>query len=129
MECRGDCRVPEGHPGLGCDSEVSDAGLLVIDSQSKLPGFWRAIADSALHFRAWGNEIIVYNGLSGDTHLLGLTAAQVLSTLQTNALDIHSIMDKLAARWQTGPDEHMHQEVADILAQLSDLSLIVPVES
>lgn len=87
---------------------------------------WRAIADQGLRYRAWDNEIIVYNALSGDTHLLDLAAAQVLALLQQAPLDSPSLVQQLAGLWQAAPDEQMQHEVAEILADLAALSLIAP---
>ncbi len=89
---------------------------------------WRTSSDQVLHYRAWEDEVIVYNALSGDTHLLGLAAAQTLSTLQKLPVNIQDLVQKLASLWQAEPDEQMQQEVAEILADLTSLSLITPSE-
>lgn len=85
---------------------------------------WRAISAQQLHFRSWGDEFLVYNGLSGDTHLLGPVAAQVLLRLQEAPLDAAGLIEVLAPLMQTGEDEALMTEVEHLLVDLGSLELI-----
>lgn len=85
---------------------------------------WRVISDHALHLRSWGNEFVVYNSLSGDTHLLGSTAASVLSALQQAPSDAVTLAKSLAAMLKTEMDEAFTLQVDQLLAELDTLSLI-----
>lgn len=43
---------------------------------------WHLIPGQALRHRGWNDEFVVYNDLSGDTHLLGADAMQLLLLLK-----------------------------------------------
>lgn len=47
---------------------------------------WRLMPGQQLRHRSWdGEEFVLYNDLSGDTHLLDAAAVEVLSALQGGA--------------------------------------------
>ena len=85
---------------------------------------WRVISEHALHFCSWGDEFIVYNSLSGDTHLLGLTAAHVLLTLQQTPSDVTKLAESLAPMLQTKMDDELVFQIDHLLAELDTLALI-----
>lgn len=86
---------------------------------------WRVRSDQALHFRSWGDELIVYNSLSGDTHLLGSVAAQILLRLQHVPSDFKSLAESLTPLLQTEMmGEPFEPQLIDLLADLNALALI-----
>lgn len=46
---------------------------------------WRLVQGQLLLARRWGDEVVVYNDLSGDTHLLDASAMDLLLALQADA--------------------------------------------
>lgn len=85
---------------------------------------WRVISGHALHFRSWEDELVVYNSLSGDTHLLGSAAAHVLLKLRQAPADAASLAESLAPLLQTDLDEELALEIEQLLADLDSLALI-----
>ena len=85
---------------------------------------WRLISDQALHFRLWDDEFVVYNSLSGDTHLLGSTAAQILLKLQQAPSDSTTLAESLAPLLNDERDDEFVVQVEHILADLDTLALI-----
>ena len=86
---------------------------------------WRLISDQALQLRCWDDEFVVYNNLSGDTHLLGSAAAQVLLKLQQAPSDAVSLAESLASLLQVEiMDESLAPQIANLLADLDALALI-----
>jgi PqqD family protein of HPr-rel-A system len=86
---------------------------------------WRVRSDQALHFRSWGDEIVVYNGLSGDTHLLGSVAAQILLRLQHAPSNFISLAESLTSLLQIEMmGEPLEPQLANLLADLNALALI-----
>lgn len=85
---------------------------------------WRVISAHALHFRSWDDEFVVYNSLSGDTHLLGAAAAHVLSELQRTPAEAVTLAGSLAPVLQTSFDEELVLETERLLAELDRLALI-----
>ena len=85
---------------------------------------WRLISDQALHFRSWEDEFVVYNSLSGDTHLLGSTAARILLKLQQAPSNSTTLAESLAPPLHAERDEEFAAQVEHILADLDTLALI-----
>lgn len=82
-------------------------------------------SDRALHFRSWGDEFIVYNSLSGDTHLLGSVAAQILLRLQKAPSDFMSLAESLTSLLQTEMmGEQLEPQLVNILEDLNAIALI-----
>lgn len=92
----------------------------MMDSNMK----WRLISNQSLHFRFWNDECILYNSLSGDTHLLDLAATQVLLQLQQAPSDMTTLAGSLAPLLQTEMDGDISLQVERLLADLDTLGLI-----
>lgn len=85
---------------------------------------WRAISDSALRFRFWDDEFVVFNSLSGDTHLLGSTAAQILLKVQQAPSNATDLTESLAPHLHAEMDDELVFQIEHILADLDTLALI-----
>jgi PqqD family protein of HPr-rel-A system len=85
---------------------------------------WRVIPNEALHFRTWGDEVVVYNSLSGDTHLLGSATAQILLNLQKAPSDVATLADSLAPFFQVAPGADLPLQIDQLLCELNALALI-----
>ncbi|MES2072200.1 MAG: HPr-rel-A system PqqD family peptide chaperone [Pseudomonadota bacterium] len=84
---------------------------------------WRAIADSSA-IRNWGDEYVVYNPRSGNSHLLGYVAGQILLKLQQAPMDAAGLLDKLPIDWQLDADQDVTEQIDALLADLGSLALI-----
>ena len=76
-----------------------------------MPSRWRLVPGQALLHRGWDDACVLYNDLSGDTHLLSGDAMRLLLALRDDDVDDA----ELAA-----------PELADVLATLRQLHLIEP---
>jgi PqqD family protein of HPr-rel-A system len=85
---------------------------------------WQLISNQAVKLRSWDTEFVVYNSLSGDTHLIGPTAAHILIRLQQAPTDAGSLADVLSRAWQVDPSEELVLQIDEILADLHKLALI-----
>jgi PqqD family protein of HPr-rel-A system len=92
----------------------------MVDSNTK----WRLVSDQALHFRSWDDELVVYNSFSGDTHLLGSTAAHILLKLQQAPSNSNTLAESLAPLFHAEMDDEFVVQVEQILADLDTLALI-----
>lgn len=72
---------------------------------------WRIVPSQALLHRGWDDACVLYNDLSGDTHLLTGEAMQLLLALRDGDVDA----EELAA-----------PELATVLHTLAGLDLIEP---
>ena len=85
---------------------------------------WKVISEQDLHFHSWGNEFVVYNNLSGDTHLLSWAAAQILLKLKESPSNAALLATALASFWQVDPDVELALQIEDILSDLNAIALI-----
>lgn len=85
---------------------------------------WQLTPGQTLRFRQFDDDIVLYNDLSGDTHLLGDGAVHVLGVLQHGPAADASLRASLAAALgaDSGPD--FDEEADTILGQLASLFLI-----
>lgn len=82
-----------------------------------LPG-WRLARGQHLCHYQWDGEFVLYNDLSGDTHLLGTAAMRLLEALAPGARSQAELDTCLPAA------SRGEAELADILADLERLALI-----
>lgn len=73
-----------------------------------------------MHFHQWGDEIVVYNSLSGDTHLLDAVAMQLLLKLRQSISDTGTLVRTLAV------PEMTVAQVEQILHDLEAIALVEP---
>jgi PqqD family protein of HPr-rel-A system len=85
---------------------------------------WQLISNQAVKLHSWDNESVVYNTLSGDTHLLGQAAAQILTQLRQAPADAASLTEALSRVWQVDPTEDLALQIDEILADLRTLAFI-----
>jgi PqqD family protein of HPr-rel-A system len=81
---------------------------------------WQVTPGQSLRYRAWGDESVLYNDLSGDTHLLGAGALHLLLALQHGAAGEALLAASLRAACPSADEA----ELAVLLAELAALSLI-----
>lgn len=76
--------------------------------------------------RHWGTgeECVVYNDLSGDTHLLGGQALHVLLALQSSPAAESAIAASLSAEFEFDTGSDIAADVAELLSELQELALI-----
>jgi PqqD family protein of HPr-rel-A system len=74
----------------------------------------------------WGEESIVFNESSGNTHLLNPTAAKILLIVQSKPSSAEEISLKIASESGLGADGKILQHVNAVLETLDNLGLIEP---
>jgi PqqD family protein of HPr-rel-A system len=87
-----------------------------------MAALWRVLPGQSLHHRDWGDECVLYNNLSGDTHLIEASALQVLQALQRGACSEAALTATLRAELQLDDEEASH--IPALLADLCALQLI-----
>jgi PqqD family protein of HPr-rel-A system len=84
---------------------------------------WRVIPGQSLAFREWDGEAVLYNDLSGSTHLLDGAAIDVLQALRHAPLDAAGLAAALAGRFDADPAE-LTAPIEEMLAGLAGLDLV-----
>jgi PqqD family protein of HPr-rel-A system len=85
---------------------------------------WRLNLEHTLHFRSWDGDWVIYDSFSGDTHLLGETAVQLLQQLQKSPLSSRALADLLALENVCLINEQFTAEMEFILGELEELGLV-----
>jgi PqqD family protein of HPr-rel-A system len=88
---------------------------------------WRLTPSQAVSYCSWDDdEWVFYNNLSGDTHLLGSVAAQVLLELRQSSLNALHLTEALAKRLQAEnvTDKEFSFQIDHLLNELNTLGLI-----
>jgi PqqD family protein of HPr-rel-A system len=84
---------------------------------------WRVVPGQSLVFREWDGEAVLYNDLSGNTHLLDGAAIDVLQALRLRPSDAATLAAGLAGHFEAGADE-LSLMIEDLLAGLATLDLV-----
>jgi PqqD family protein of HPr-rel-A system len=79
-----------------------------------------------LLWKTWGEECIVFNESSGNTHLLNPTAAKILSIVQSQPSSAEEICLKIASESELNADKKILQGIDAVLETLDNLGLIEP---
>lgn len=85
---------------------------------------WRTVGGNALHLKSWDGELVVYNALSGDLHVLDDQAAQILQALQQTPSDVLSLTQRLAEQWQCEPSDDLQREIEMTMSDMQALALV-----
>jgi len=89
---------------------------------------WRVPSEVELLWHRWGDQYVVFNSASGDTHLLDGASREGLLCLQERALDQSELSRHLAARLELAADEQVQRYAARLLERLAKLGLIEPAD-
>jgi PqqD family protein of HPr-rel-A system len=84
---------------------------------------WRVVPGQSLAFREWDGEAVLYNDLSGNTHLLDGGAVDILQALRHAPADAPALASVLAGRFDADPTE-LSSMIEEVLADLAGLDLV-----
>lgn len=86
---------------------------------------WRVIPGQALVYRCWDDDAVLYNDLSGATHLLGPAALCLLEALRAGPAAEPALAQALLAEFELDASS-LPEELASVLGSLARLDLIEP---
>lgn len=90
---------------------------------------WQAASPQSIQMKTWGNETVVHDARSGNTHLLGNNAAMLLATLLQAPRETQSLLDALTDATPGQSLDINRQYINGLLAELAGISLISSVPS
>jgi PqqD family protein of HPr-rel-A system len=85
------------------------------------------VPGQALRRRSWEDETVLYNDLSGDTHLLGLAANEALNALADGPAGLATIAARLGTLFELGDAGAMGDTLATLLDELVQLGIVEAV--
>ena len=86
-------------------------------------------AQNGLIWRRWGDEYVVYNPLSGDSHLLDFVSAQGLLHLAEHEISAEELVGELSSALGIDADDDLVRYVGRITTEFAELGLTRPVQS
>lgn len=101
--------------------------MTAADVSPHIPVRWQ-LADSQLQVRHWADEAegVVFSPLSGEVHLLNLSALALLEALAREPLSTQQLSEFLALTSGRPPDDDWAAAVGDALTTLDRAGLIEP---
>jgi PqqD family protein of HPr-rel-A system len=84
---------------------------------------------NALAWRNWGDEFLVYNAASGQTHHLNFIAGEALRSLEAEAADVGELVRRLANQFEIAEGSPPLQMIDGLIRELDELGLIAPSTS
>ena len=88
---------------------------------------WRLNPACRLKWRTWGNEYILYNAASGQTHLLNDVGTSALGLLGAGELSVRDLGLALSVQCDLPYDTEFQAYVEAMLRSMDSLGLIEPV--
>jgi PqqD family protein of HPr-rel-A system len=90
-------------------------------------GLWCISPGQQLAARGWDDEFVLYNDLSGDTHLLDGDSMALLAHLQQAPASVATLVATFADGLDPDDAAALPETIATLLAQLAGLFLIEPL--
>jgi PqqD family protein of HPr-rel-A system len=87
---------------------------------------WQAVSSTEIDIRTWDGEHVIYHAASGNTHLLGAEAAEILLLLRQAPAEENAIAHHIAQRMQVDVDQDFLLQVRDMLSALQSITLVRP---
>ena len=89
---------------------------------------WKVNSEFPLYWRSWGDEFVIYNSGSGDTHLLDPVAAEALQNLEQESADLSELVVRVATSLEIEPDTDFASYLEQLLSDLYKLGLIERIQ-
>ena len=90
---------------------------------------WRVPITGTLPLKYWNGDYVVYNPLTGSTHVLDIVAGEVLKVIMAAPATSRELCRHVAEFLEISNDLRTADNVDAVLAALDELGLIEPVEA
>ena len=85
---------------------------------------WKVSGAGKLRWRCWDGEYVVFNPLTGDTHLLDVVAGGVLMDILAGPATVNELIGRAAEFLDVESDQALSSHVENILQRLDELGLV-----
>jgi len=93
----------------------------------KQPIRWKVVAPDALVWEHLGDESVLFDRRSGQTHLLPQISVECLALMQDQAMDLEQLCERLEVRSHPAFENEACEQIDQLLRTLNDLGLTVAV--
>ncbi len=88
---------------------------------------WRVAGSEPLRWRSWTGDLVVFNPLSGQTHLLDIVTCQVLKLIMSESSIFDDLRLEISIFLEVNNDNRLAQTISEILSRVEEAGLIEPV--
>ena len=87
---------------------------------------WQLAGDRSVPLRCWDGDYVVYNPLSGNTHVLDIVTGEILRSIMRRSMRESELREHVATFLEVPNDVEVVEHVGRIVAMLDRLALIKP---
>jgi PqqD family protein of HPr-rel-A system len=87
------------------------------------------VASRDLLWRQWDDDYVVYNGASGDTHVLNVVAGEALRSLEASPADARELAGRVATSLALTLNDELVARMGLLIGEFENLGLVEPVRS
>lgn len=87
---------------------------------------WVGLPEAILLWEQYDEDYLVYNGHSGETHFLNVTAAEVLKSLQTGPMALPELVAELQLMFDMDDEHALAQHISRVIQEFEHVGLICP---
>ena len=91
-----------------------------------MPDLWQIVPGQQLATRGWDDEFVLYNNLSGDTHLLDGDSMALLTHLQRAPASLAALVATFSDGLEPDDVTALPDTIATLLDQLGKFYLVEP---
>lgn len=91
-----------------------------------VPG-WRLRRGVPLLSHTWGDETVIFDPESGDTHLLNTASFGIVERLSSDPETIEQLASRVATSLDLPLDEQLRTYIEELLLDLAEIGLVEPV--
>ena len=88
---------------------------------------WRIAGGERLQRRYWDGDYVVFNPLSGQTHLLDIVTGKVLMLIMSGSSSATEFRSEISTFLEVDDDNRLSKSISDILSRLEEAGLIEPL--
>ena len=88
---------------------------------------WRIPADQKILWRHWEGDYVIFNSLSGETHILDIVSGKVLKRIMNGPSTTEDIRSEIGDFLEVRNDSELARAVDKILNGLEDTGLVEAV--
>ena len=91
---------------------------------ASFPPLWRVHGCDPQAIRIWAEDTVVFNALSGQSHVLNTLAGEILLRLLDHPTDRDALAAQLSASLDIPVDDDLRTAIDNALAEMDELGLI-----
>lgn len=85
---------------------------------------WKVPDSLRISIAEWGENAVVYQSVSGETHQLNALLVETLKLFQSGPLTLEALIDRLRCIFDVEDEVDLRQQIEQLILQFENLGLI-----